>query len=30
LALESGTKITRDAVANHARSREFVKRVLGT
>jgi inosose dehydratase len=30
LALEGGTKITRDAVANHARSREFVKRVLGT
>jgi inosose dehydratase len=30
LALEGGTKITRSAVANHARSREFVKRVLGS
>ncbi len=30
LALENGTKITRDSVANHARSRDFVKRVLGS
>jgi len=28
LALEAGTKITRDAVQNHARSREFVRRVF--
>lgn len=29
LAIEDGTKITRSVVANHARSRQFVKRVLG-
>lgn len=29
LALESGTKVTRSAVENHARSRQFVKRVMG-
>lgn len=29
LALEAGTKVTRGAVANHARSREFVKKVFG-
>jgi inosose dehydratase len=29
LALEEGTKITRTAVENHRRSREFVKRVFG-
>jgi len=29
LALEPGTQITRSVVANHARSREFVKRVMG-
>ena len=29
LALEGGTKITRGAVENHARSREFVRRVFG-
>ncbi|HAB16544.1 MAG TPA: TIM barrel protein [Verrucomicrobiota bacterium] len=29
LALESGTKITRSVVENHAKSREFVKRVMG-
>jgi inosose dehydratase len=29
LALEAGTKITRSVVENHARSREFVKRVFG-
>lgn len=29
LALESGTKVTRSVVANHARSREFVRRVFG-
>lgn len=29
LALESGTKITRSVVENHARSREYVKRVMG-
>lgn len=29
LALESGTRITRDAEANHARSREFVRRTFG-
>jgi inosose dehydratase len=28
LALESGTKITRSVVANHQRSREFVKSVF--
>ena len=30
LALESGTKITRSAVENHRRSREFVRRVFET
>jgi inosose dehydratase len=29
LALEGGTKITRSVVENHARSREFVRRVFG-
>ena len=29
LALETGTAVTRDAVANHARSRQWVKRVFG-
>ena len=29
LALENGTKITRSAVENHRRSREFVRRVFG-
>jgi hypothetical protein len=29
LALEDGTKITRSAVENHRRSREFVRRVFG-
>lgn len=29
LALEDGTKITREVVENHRRSREFVKRVFG-
>jgi inosose dehydratase len=29
LALEGGTKITRSAVENHARSREFVRHVFG-
>jgi inosose dehydratase len=29
LALEAGTKVTRSSVENHARSRQFVKRVLG-
>lgn len=29
LALESGTKITRSVVANHARSRDFVRRIFG-
>jgi hypothetical protein len=29
LALEGGTKITRTAVENHRRSREFVRRVFG-
>ena len=29
LALESGTAVTRDAVANHARSRAWVRRVFG-
>jgi hypothetical protein len=29
LALEGGTKITRNAVENHRRSREFVRRVFG-
>jgi inosose dehydratase len=29
LALEDGTKITRNAVENHRRSREFVRRVFG-
>ncbi|MFM8359634.1 MAG: sugar phosphate isomerase/epimerase family protein [Verrucomicrobiota bacterium] len=29
LALEGGTQVTRDAVANHARSREYVRRVFG-
>jgi inosose dehydratase len=30
LAIESGTKITRSAVENHRRSREFVRRVFET
>jgi inosose dehydratase len=30
LALEGGTKITRSAVENHRRSREFVRKVFGT
>jgi inosose dehydratase len=30
LALEPGTKLTRDVVENHRRSRSFVKRVFGT
>ena len=29
LALENGTKITRSAIENHRRSREFVRRVFG-
>ena len=29
LALEGGTKVTRNAVENHRRSREFVRRVFG-
>jgi len=29
LAIEPGTRITRSAVANHAHSRDFVKRVMG-
>ena len=29
LALEGGTKITRDAVENHARSRKFVRQIFG-
>ncbi|MBN9691207.1 MAG: sugar phosphate isomerase/epimerase [Verrucomicrobia bacterium] len=29
LALEPGTKVTRSAVENHARSRQYVKQVLG-
>lgn len=29
LALEGGTRVTRDAVANHARSRDYVRRVFG-
>ena len=30
LALEGGTKVTRSAVENHRRSREFVRKVFGT
>ena len=30
LAFEPGTKITRSVVENHRRSREFVRRVLGS
>jgi inosose dehydratase len=29
LALEDGTKVTRDAVENHRRSRDYVRRVMG-
>ena len=29
LALEGGTQVTRDAVANHQRSREYVRTVFG-
>ena len=29
LAIEKGTRVTRSAVANHQRSREFVRRVFG-
>lgn len=29
LALEGGTRVTREAAANHARSREYVRRVFG-
>jgi hypothetical protein len=29
LALEAGTRITRSAVENHRRSRDFVRRVFG-
>ena len=29
LALEEGTKITRSAVENHRKSREFVRKVFG-
>jgi hypothetical protein len=29
LALEGGTKVTRSAIENHRRSREFIRRVFG-